>query len=240
MPVQNRKPYPRRKFQRRKKFHKPGAKKATFRQIRGYGVKPDPFPTRLHTRCKYAGSLTLTSDGTTARKAGGEKVFRLNSIKDPDFSGSGTTVVGHAQLAALYGTYMVKGAKVEVSFSNPSHDGVVCFASLNQKAVLQSNMDSINYMNSLVYSSDINNTGAQTKRFNFYVKPWSLLGLSKLEWMANKSTHSADMSTSPTDPCYIRVACSGATLSSTIHVSIKIIYYVELFNRLQLAADVVI
>jgi hypothetical protein len=39
-------------------------------------------------------------------------VYRLNSIFDPDYSGTGTSVLGYAQLNALYGKYRVLSADV--------------------------------------------------------------------------------------------------------------------------------
>lgn len=222
------------RFARKKKFYKKGTKKPTFRQIRSYGVRSDPFPTRLHARCKYIFSGSLASDGTVARVTGSERAFRLNSIWDPDFTALGHTVVGHANFAALYKYYLVRGAKVEISWSNPSGDGVVAFASLNQTRDLSAKSDLLNYSSSLVYSSDINNTGAQKSKMHFYVRPWNLLGLSKMEWLANKSNHSAGISTSPSTNVVLRVACSGSAAGQTIHCSIKIIYYTEFYERAQL------
>lgn len=211
------------------------AKKPTFRAVRPYGVKPDPFPTRLHTRCKYIFSGILYSDNLAPRHAGTEQVFRLNSIYDPNLTGGGTTVVGYTTFASIYSSYIVKGAKVEVNFSNPELDGMVAFCSLNQTSALTANSDKANLCNSLVYSSDVNNTGSQVRRFNFYVKPWSLLGLSKLEWKANKSDHSASITTNPAKDILFRVATSSPTTpGKAIHVTLRIIYYVEFFNRKQL------
>lgn len=173
-----------------------------------------------------------------ARVCGLEHLFRLNSIWDPDATLSGHTVVGHSNFAAIYAGYLVKGCKIEINFSNPSADGMVAFASLNQLVNLTSRSDLENYSNSLVYSSDINNTGAQTKKMRFYVKPWSLKGLSKLEWKANKGTHSSAINSNPSDPIYLRVATSGSAPSQTIHCSIRLLYYVEFFERKQLVHDV--
>lgn len=211
--------------------------KSTFRQIRPYGVKADPFPTRLHTRCKYVGSVTLTASAT-AFVIGAENQFRLNSIYDPWQTGTGTTVVGHANLANLYSFYQVKGVKVEVVFSNPNDDGITAYCSLNQSTGLVGQSDAIALMDSLVYSSSINNTGSQKKRMNFYVKPWSLGGLTKQEWIANKGEWSSGISGNPSSGISLRVACSAqAGGSKTIHCVVKFIYYTEFWGRKQLDAS---
>lgn len=228
------------RFQKKKKFYKPGTKKPTFRSVRPYGIKPDPFPQRLHTRCKYVHSTTLYSDNTVARVSGNEHAFRLSSIYDPDYTTAlGRTVVGHANFANLYKKYIVKGVKIEVNFSNPEVDGMVAFCSLNQTSSLGGQNDRTNYENSLVYSSDVNNTGSQVKRFNFYVKPWSMLGLSKLEWQANKADHSSAISASPSQDIFFRISTSAAvTPGKAIHCSLRLIYYVEFFERAQLTSTV--
>lgn len=233
MPIQKQRNGKYFKKQHKKRKYGRNMNKSTFRQIRPYGVKADPFPTRLHTRCKYAGSLTLTANATP-RICGTESQFRLNSIYDPYQTGTGTTVVGHSTLANIYSFYQVKGAKVEIYFSNPSSDGMVCFASLNQAVALTGQQDSDNFVDSLVYSSDINNTGSQRKAFKFYVQPWSLGGLTKLEWLSNKGEWSSGIGANPSSGISLRLGCSGAVGSATIHVSIRIIYYTEFWGRQQL------
>lgn len=225
----------------RKNFKNTVAKKPTFRAVRSYGIKPDPFPQRLHTRVKYAHSSTIYSDNTVARIAGTEQVFRLSSIYDCNYTAaSNQTVVGWSDFANLYKKYIVKGAKIEVSYSNPEVDGMVAFCSLNQTTSLTGMSDKNNYENSLVYSSDVNNTGSQTKRFNFYVKPWAMLGLSKLEWKANRSGLSSALAGSPTEDILFRCATSANTTpGKSIHLSLRIIYYVEFFERSQLSSTTI-
>lgn len=222
-------------FKKKRNIQKYGrkGKKNLFRQINPYGVKPDPFPTRLHTRCKYVDSYQITAS-SLPRTAGVESVYRLNSIYDPDFTYTGTTVIGHSNFDALYGRYTVKGAKIEIKWSNPTSDGMVCFASLNQARALEARTDKQNYASSLVYSTDLNNTGSQKNTMNFYVSPWSLVGLTKLEWMANKDIHSSPMGSNPSQTCFLRLACSGPVGSEKVHVSLKIIYYTEFYDRKQL------
>lgn len=224
--------------QEQQRFGKDG-KKTLFRANKPYGIKPDPFPRSLHTRLKYTDFKTLTA-GITADTSGTEQVYNLNSIWDPDFSGVGLTVVGHTPLKDIYSRYIVMGCKVEIVFTDPLSDGVICYASLNQSESTIGKGSAQIMGQMLTYSSVINNTGSQKKRFNFYVQPWSLVGLSKLEWLANKSTHSSLMSANPTQTCVLRVNCSGKAGSETVACRIKLIYYTELFERKQLAASAIV
>ena len=153
-------------FKRKHRERKYGRKenKSTFRAIRSYGIKPDPFPRVLHTRAKYADYKVLTTDSSTARTIGTEQRYSLVSVWDPDVTGTGLSVAGYTELAALYDNYIVKGCKIEIVWSNPEVDGMVCYASLNQKVALSTQTDNNAMANSLVYSTNLNNTGSQKQR----------------------------------------------------------------------------
>lgn len=92
-----------------------------FKSANPYGIKPEPFPRVLYTRCKYATWDTLS---TGVLGLADFSTYRTNSIYDPDYTGGGTTVVGHSQLNALYSNYQVLGAKILLTFSNPTVDGI--------------------------------------------------------------------------------------------------------------------
>lgn len=211
--------------------------KTLFRSSHSYGINPDPFPTRLLIRCKYADDGVLTSNSSLPNTCGNEIVYRLNSIYDPYYSIGGTTTVGWSTISAIYNKYIVTGAKVEVTFYDPSVDAGVPAVSLNQVSPIQ-NLD-VKQLgeNALTYTSVVNNSGSQKKTFSFYVKPWQIQGLSKLEWMANKSTKSCNMNQNPTDELYIRLAYCAYQTNGSIKYAIRIIYYTECFERTQLTSS---
>lgn len=235
----NKKPF--RKYQKKGKQWKhnnaKGVKKV-FRKGKTYGVNPDPFPTRLIMRLKFADEGILYSNALGTNTTGNEVVYRLNSIFDPNYSVGGTTVVGYVNVANLYERYIVVGAKVEITFYDPTNDSGVPAVSLNQTTPIQNLTVKQLGENALTYTSIVNNTGSQKKVFNFYVKPWYLQGLSKLEWMANKSTKSALVTANPTDEIYIRLAYANYLTSVNIKYAIRIIYYTELFDRKQLGSSI--
>lgn len=212
--------------------------KTIFRSGQSYGVNPDPFPPRLVCRMKFADNGILNSAGVS-NVVGTEKVYRLSSIHDPDYTIGGATTVGWAQMNALYYNYIVTGVLVEVDFYDPSIDAGLCVVSLNQTDPVQSLSLKQVGEHSLTYTDIINNTGSQKKTFRFYVRPWNLIGLSKLEWLANKTDHSAAMNNSPTTETYLRIAYTNYTVSSSIKYVTRIIYFTELFNRKQLASDTI-
>ena len=97
----------------------------------------------------------------------------------------------------------------------------------------------------MTYISGLNNTGSQTKTFTAFVRPWQMLGISRLEYMANTSLYSSVISGSPpgiaTDGCVMDVFSVNEdplSLASKVDVSVKIVYYVQLYDRLTLVSSV--
>jgi hypothetical protein len=56
--------------------------------------------------------------GEAAPLAGFAWSFRLNSLFDPDFTGTGVQPLGYDQFSALYGRYAVTLARFDVTFAN--------------------------------------------------------------------------------------------------------------------------
>lgn len=229
----------------RKPFKKPMATNKTsnnkdfrFKQSNAYNVKPEPFPRTLLTRCKYANNGTLS---TTLLDTAVSNSYRANSIWDPDFTGIGTTVVGQSILANIYGMYQPLGCKVTLTFNDPTADGSRVGFRLR---CAQNGATSLSTLNQLMqqpmtYVSGINNSGSQKKSFNFYIKPWSLAGVTKLEYMANSSLYNAATNTTPTIPIYFDVFHINSNGACNINYAIKIVYYVRFYNRLYLSPSIV-
>lgn len=214
--------------------------KPIFRQGKAYGVKPQPFPTRLHTRVVFS-DVRYTSITSASTGLSDQYVYRLNSIWDPDQTGLGTTVKGWSALNAIYNKYIVKGAKVEVSFDDPTADGSVAFVSLSQRTGLAG----ITYKEILdvptTYTSALNNSGSQRKKFKLYVTPWSQIGISKMEYLTNSDLYAAQMSANPSKEIILRCGSvannTGISTNVTMTMSLKITYYVMFYERNGLASS---
>jgi len=70
------------------------------------------FPDRMVTKLRYCDVVNLSGGGQTLR----QNLFRMNSIFDVDFSGTGHQPMWHDQLAAIYTRYRVLGSKAKVTF----------------------------------------------------------------------------------------------------------------------------
>lgn len=251
-----------------KKFKKAGAKNYTkpkvyskgsnpstrldwrFKSGQNGAVKPEPFPTKLKTRLKFSSDL-----GTIAVPAlGGANwhTYRCNSIYDPDLTGFGRTVCGWSVLDQIYARYLVTGCKITVSFSNPTADGVRVGVRLRHANSLPTAGTTLAQLTEqpMTYISGLNNTGSQNKTFNFFVRPWDLIGISKLEYMANTNGYSAAMNLMPVPPnqaagdgCVFDIfTVNGSILSPQANVDcvVKIVYYTTLYNRKALSSTAIV
>lgn len=206
-----------------------------------HNVKPEPFPTVLKTRMKF--SSNNYNFAVPALGAAGWNTFRVNSIWDPDLTGIGKTVTGWSVMNMVYSRYLVTGCKISVQFYDPDKDGATVGVRLRHANSAPTAGQTLQQLieQPMTYTSGLSNTGSQTKNFNFFVRPWSLIGISKSEYMNNTTAYSADMGTMPVPPnqavgdgCVFDVFAvhnNPATLLGEINVVVKIVYYVTLYNR---------
>lgn len=218
------------------KYKTQNSKDYRFKQMIPYKIKPEPFPRVMYTRVKFADSYALSQ--TVVNTSVGWQ-FRLNSIYDPQASVGGNTVTGHAQLASIYSRYWVMGAKVVVNFTDPTADGL----RVGCRLLIDGNTSAIgttltNILNKpLTYVSGCNNTGSQKKSFSFDISPWSLMGISKLEYISNSSTYSSAISANPAAAtgCLFEIfAVDPVNNSNSIRADIKILYYTKFYGRITL------
>lgn len=76
-------------------------------------VQGGAFPTTLFTKMRYSQQLIVYTDNLTNR-TGSENAFRLGSLYDPDFTGTGHQPLGFDQLAAIYRIYRVYKVDINV------------------------------------------------------------------------------------------------------------------------------
>lgn len=217
-------------------------KGSRFGAMNSYRVKAEPFPRVMYTTCKYfENSLltTLSGFGTAVRHT-----YRMNSIRDPDFLGFGRTVAGWTQLNAIYRKYLVTGAKINIRFYDPSSDNMRVGVRLRigeQSASSTAGQD-LQQLGEvpLTYIRGIANSGSQKTNFTFHIKPWTLIGLSKLEYFANRSRNQALMAESPMDAALIDVfAISTSSLAIAVPYTVKIEFDVQFNERIALASTAI-
>lgn len=97
---------------RRKSYRQGTRKKPAWAQI--LHIKTlGGLPPRARLRMGYASTFVMGN----ATDNDAIQVFRLNSVWDPDYTGTGVTCTGYSTLADLYGRYFVHGSTVLVEAS---------------------------------------------------------------------------------------------------------------------------
>jgi len=231
---------------KRKTYKKSGKSKAkakpTFRAAKSYGIKPQPFPRALHTRMVYTFNQAISLPSTAVST---QNAFRLNSIYDPNYTDviglDNKTVAGWIQLSGLYNKYIVMGVRAKVSFTDPTKDGASCYVSLVQD--VDTNNRTLRYLmeTPTTYTSAVANTGQQKKSYDLYIKPWSLMAISKLEYLTNSDQYASAINSNPTKQIFLRIGVvgnnDGVDTQPTMTMNVKLTYYVKLYDRIRLASS---
>jgi hypothetical protein len=167
---------------------------------------------------------------------GTEVVYRLNSLYDPNFSGIGTYPADYLEMKNLYASYFVHAVNIDVSFVNPSSDGLVVGAMVtpSSSATTLASM-TLNEADSCP-NSDIrflNNTGMQSVRIQRRFTIAQIEGLKPAEVAGNSNYRSA-IGTNPALTPWLRVAISndGASAQPTCGVFVRLSFEAEWYDRI--------
>ena len=181
------------------------------------------------------------------------KVFRLNSVHDPDVSVGGHQPRGHDQWSAMYSKYCVIGATVFVeplrgnatgAFQMQAYiddDSTSDLYTIAQLRELNMPKTRYRYINVNQDSRGINDLG--NPNFSMKVGMKKFFGLSKTTQMFHPSgvgqgnnsipdgDYQALVGTNPTKECFLKLRCEqlpgGASLTATCRVTINylVVYY---------------
>ncbi len=231
-------PYKKSKKHIKKSFGKKDKADKQFGAVDSYKIKPEPFPRVMYTRARFSQNDKFTTGGVADISVG--NTFRINSIFDTDFSGVGKTIVGHSVLAQIYGRYIVTNAKVRVSFSDPLSDGlrVGCRIRLQQAGTAISKTVQNLTEQPLTYINALNDSGSQKRNYTFNLKPWSLIGISKLEYYANTSKYSNPISSDTSDPAYFDIFAVHPLLTGqTVNWIVEVVFDVKFYERKVLSSS---
>jgi hypothetical protein len=196
--------------------------------------KNDPFPQRMACKLIYGEEFNLVPT-TTAQKFGTSQVFRLNSLYDPDFSGSGDYPYQFPTLQLLYGSYLVTAVNIELTFSAPTSAMWVAALIGSFKSTVDIAANTTTFASSCAgcWMSAINGTGEATitvkKRFTIA----EIEGLSQQQLKDNPNYQSL-VSTNPASTPWLRIGCAQAGTASTQSVQCvaRLIFEAQLFDRI--------
>jgi len=197
----------------------------------------DPFPVRWNKTLLYGQLNTLTAGASGL--FGTEQVFRLNSLFDPDLTGTGHQPYGFDTLASLYYRYKVRAVRVMVRFSDPSADGVLCAAQFQAPSVTSTvtGSDTNTVMERAgMWTQNLNNTGEQVAILDQFFPISTLVGATPVQFAANLEDYQSLCTTSPARTPYLRIAIAALDGASTptVRLETKILFYTEFFERIVL------
>lgn len=209
---------------------------------KGKGVKTFPyklnytFAPRLFKKLTYTETVKLPSS-TAGNLSGGAAQFRLNSPFDPNFGGTGHQPLYYDEIKALgYQRCLVHGCLVEVTFTDPSSDGMYYGLSIDTPA----NNDSIasvyhdylkEYPRCIV--GYVNGTGSQKAVLKYYVHNHKVCNVSKTRYNTDPD-YASLVTTYPQKSPLLNLVCGmidpNNTAQEYLIATVKLTLYTEFFD----------
>lgn len=200
------------------------------------------YPRKAPVADKWNGDFVFTlpfalSTAAAVNTGGSEQIFTLNSLFQPDYTGSSHQPYGFDQFVpTLYGRFIVKAVAVDirvmtqpatknmaVGISVQPSGSTYTMAGANIGNVIEKQMDTVVYLNS---------TGmASTRKFAF---PLHVIeGISKLQYDAELDDYSGSSSANPSKVAYLRVCAFNLqdNTSPTVNVIVSLRYKAQLYLR---------
>lgn len=180
-----------------------------------------PIPQRYICKMKYA--ETVTSDPVT-----GLYRFRLNSINDPNFTGSGHQPYSHDTLATLYNRYRVIACKWRILC--PRGDQNIQFASIaSNESLIFTTVSEMKENPRAQYKTQMVGGNAQVISGSIYLP--NLVGRTKAQYMAD-DRYQAEFGFNPLEAAILNVL-TGTQLDIPLGntaIQIELVYTVECFD----------
>ncbi len=197
----------------------PRAKRRTA-QISGVRVTKCIVPSMFRGKMFYHTTLSIApTAGSVAAN-----VFRLNSVYDPDYTGTGTTVVGWTQLNGMYNRHRVLHATVRATFVNNSATiPLTVFIALNPVTTVGTGITQI-LAQRHVWSDGLATTSGPCTRTHTIGAPIAAIYGVPAAQVRNEDDFAAVGAAVPNNVafCHIGAYADGAATGAlTMHVSIE-------------------
>lgn len=171
-------------------------------------------------------SYTLTT------VTGSNQIMRLNSIFDPDLTGTGHQPYGYDQLAALYNRYRVLSCKWKVTFHAESLGFYICVVPSNGNlATAVTNAASFTLAGESPRSvCKAQGTGASAITISSRIHLNNLNGVTRTEYLAD-DRFEAQIGANPSELIVLNICTYNPSGSSVaIDFMLEMVYYVDLHD----------
>lgn len=186
----------------------------------------EALPRQMKIMLRYASNITIVTTNGLAY----DHQYNLNSIHDPDRTGTGHQPLAHDQWANLYNRYRVDGARVTVTWLNSSTLGQTCtiLGSNSTTAITATELAAESPVSLSRGMSQYQNSVVLRKYFNLA----NVTGVTREVYNADDRFESA-FGASPTEAIILHVVTDTPT-SVTLYLNINIEYYCTLFDAHQI------
>jgi hypothetical protein len=185
----------------------------------------------------YADRQTYTASATP-NVYGTEQTYRCSSLFDVDLTNAGHQPYYFDTLSLIYNRYCVKAVTAEITFTNPSADGVIWgiewrpFDATGGITNLAAQLVHAAAERPNVVTGVLNNTGPQAQaalRRRFTIA--ELEGLTPAQFIGSWQTYGALVSANPTCTPYLTLAIAGQAGSETAVVLVRLMFEVDFWER---------
>ncbi len=203
-----------------------------------------PFPPTQFCKMPFAATSGLSSAATQS-VTGTEIVYRLNSIFEPKVVAPLFRASGYDEIRLIYKRYKVHGCMVDVTFSDPSADGLYWVVAMRAPGSI-TNTNTLRYtsvdMRYLHWTGALNNTGSQVAHFRRYINISKISGLTNLQFKADTTNFTSEIISNPNavPVVVVNVANSKDATVQGCNFTIKLTYHVQLYDKVELTSSPVI
>ncbi len=186
----------------------------------------------------YCQTVTLTASAS-GNTSGTAQIWRLNSAYDPDYSGAGHQPRFYDQICSLgYAEYLVKRARIDLTFSDPSSDGMYVAVGYDTPPLADPiGGIFLDYLDEApqFMVRPVNNTGSQVVNLKGEVSCAAIAQVSEEQYRAERSYFGALTTANPSKSPVLQVACgviSPSNLSTpTIQCHVRLSLLVEFLGN---------
>lgn len=182
-----------------------------------------------------------TSGSAPNTNLSNEAIFSLNSAYDPAQAGAGSIQPNYWDtLAVLYSYYLVHAVEVEITFFDPSADGLLVGFQLQGTSVSGLTMSDLSSRPLTRYAT-ISNTGQQVYVFKMRLPIHEVLGLTRAQYLNDTNNYGAAVTTNPANQAYLRIfaVSTQSGVATTYKAHVKINYKIQFWNRPSMAISTV-
>ncbi len=198
----------------------------------GCFAQPTLFKSRMTGTMTYAAAVGVSP----ASSAAATVAFRLNSVYDPDYSGTGTTALGYTQMSANYGRYRVTAFKAIVEYVNLAAYPVQVIGVLSPTNTVGTNFETIAGQRHVWNRYIAASTGAGTAMKTFSGTVAQVYGVPKAQ-VLTEDDFAGLVGSNPNNVVYLHVgAYAPAGASGTVAITVRLTFTVSWSLPKELAA----